>query len=86
MKEAPLWRFALRLWRDKRIERVCLRLQDEHGVPVAVLLTALWLSDAGRIRPWAVDCWPTRNSSRPTICGRCARCAAARRTGRARWS
>ncbi|HCI12263.1 MAG TPA: hypothetical protein DFK55_16490, partial [Alcanivorax sp.] len=36
MKEAPLWRFALRLWRDKRIERVCLRLQDEHGVPVAV--------------------------------------------------
>ena len=41
MKEAPLWRFALRLWRDKRIERVCLRLQDEHGVPVAVLLTAL---------------------------------------------
>ena len=26
MKEAPLWRFALRLWRDKRIERVCLRL------------------------------------------------------------
>jgi len=48
MKEAPLWRFALRLWRDKRIERVCLRLQDEHGVPVAVLLTALWLSEAGR--------------------------------------
>jgi len=48
MKEAPLWRFALRLWRDKRVERVCLRLQDEHQVPVAVLLTALWLSDAGR--------------------------------------
>jgi uncharacterized protein (TIGR02444 family) len=48
MKDAPLWRFALRLWRDKRIERVCLRLQDEHGVPVAVLLTALWLSEAGR--------------------------------------
>ncbi|MFP1682174.1 TIGR02444 family protein [Alloalcanivorax sp. C16-1] len=43
-----LWRFALRLWRDKNVERVCLRLQDEYGVPVATLLVALWLADGGR--------------------------------------
>ncbi|MBF5055109.1 hypothetical protein Y5W_00403 [Alcanivorax sp. 521-1] len=45
---ASLWRFALRLWRDKRIEKLCLRLQDEYGVPVAVLLVALWLAEARR--------------------------------------
>lgn len=45
---ATLWRFALRLWRDKRVERLCLRLQDEYGVPVAVLLVALWLAEARR--------------------------------------
>ena len=46
---ATPWRFALRLWRDKRVERLCLRLQDEYGVPVAVLLVALWLAEARRL-------------------------------------
>lgn len=43
-----LWRFAVRLWRDKPVERICLRLQDECGVPVAALLVALWLAEQGR--------------------------------------
>lgn len=47
-QESTLWRFALRLWRDKRVERICLRLQDDYGVPVATLLVALWLAAAGR--------------------------------------
>lgn len=50
MSELTLWRFALRLWRHPRIEKACLQLQDEHQVPVAVLLTALWLSQT-RCRP-----------------------------------
>lgn len=52
--EPTLWRFALGLWRDKNVERVCLRLQDDYGVPVATLLVALWLASGGRrrTRPW----------------------------------
>lgn len=46
--EPTLWRFALGLWRDKNVERVCLRLQDDYGVPVATLLVALWLARGGR--------------------------------------
>lgn len=43
-----LWRFAVRQWRNKTVERTCLRLQDECGAPVAALLAALWLAGQGR--------------------------------------
>jgi len=43
-----LWRFAVQRWRQRPIERACLRLQDEYGSPVAAVLTALWLASEGR--------------------------------------
>lgn len=43
-----LWRFAVKAWHDKTVERTCLRLQDDYGVPVAALLAALWLARRGR--------------------------------------
>ena len=47
MSEA-LWRFAVRVWRDKAVESACLRLQDQYQAPVAALLAALWLAANGR--------------------------------------
>jgi uncharacterized protein (TIGR02444 family) len=48
MNEAEPWRFAVRLWKDRAVERACLRLQDEFSVPVAAVLVALWAASTGR--------------------------------------
>ena len=48
MQQTQLWRFAVTLWRDRGIERACLRLQDECAVPVAAVLVALWAATSGR--------------------------------------
>ncbi|WP_300411411.1 TIGR02444 family protein [uncultured Alcanivorax sp.] len=43
-----LWRYALGRWQDKDFERACLHLQDEYQVPVALLLSGLWLAESGK--------------------------------------
>lgn len=43
-----LWRVAVQLWRERAVQRACLRLQDGYRVPVAALLAALWLARQGR--------------------------------------
>lgn len=39
----PAWRFALGLYRQDGIAAECLRLQDEAGLDVSLLLVGLWL-------------------------------------------
>tara|TARA_B100000676_G_scaffold309178_1_gene372034 strand:+ start:460 stop:924 length:465 start_codon:yes stop_codon:yes gene_type:complete len=43
-----LWRYALGRWQDKDFERACLHLQDDFQVPVALLLSGLWLAASGK--------------------------------------
>ena len=43
-----LWRYALGRWQDKDFERACLHLQDDYQVPVALLLSGLWLAASGK--------------------------------------
>jgi len=43
-----LWRYALARWQDKDFERACLHLQDDFQVPVALLLSGLWLAASGK--------------------------------------
>jgi len=43
-----LWRYALARWQDKDFERACLHLQDDFQVPVALLLSGLWLAESGK--------------------------------------
>lgn len=45
---ATLWDFAVRTYARKGIAEHCLRLQDEHGLDVDVVLAALWLAARGR--------------------------------------
>lgn len=47
MSEEALWRFALALWKRPGVERAALLLQDQHGIPVCLLLAALWLAGEG---------------------------------------
>lgn len=42
-----LWNFALDLYRRPGVEQACLRLQDEHGNDVCLLICALWLDRRG---------------------------------------
>lgn len=39
----PAWRFALDLYGRPDVAAECLRLQDEHGLDVSLLLVVLWL-------------------------------------------
>ena len=45
-----VWTFAVRAYARDGVAPLCLRLQDEHGLDVDVLLGALWL--AGRGASW----------------------------------
>ena len=42
-----LWNFALGLYARPGIEQACLRLQDEHGEDVCLLLCGAWLGERG---------------------------------------
>jgi uncharacterized protein (TIGR02444 family) len=44
----PFWRFSLALYGRPGVPPACLRLQDEAGVDVNVLLFAMWLGRQGR--------------------------------------
>ncbi len=67
--DSPFWRFSLQIYREPGIGETCIRLQDEHGVDVNVLLFLLWqallgrglsLDDVRRVedtaRPWRELC------------------------------
>lgn len=45
----PAWKFALDLYRQPDVAADCLRLQDEHGLDVSLLLVALWLGSERRV-------------------------------------
>ena len=44
-ESAPtLWHYALSRWKQPAFEKACLRLQDEAGIPISLLLFGLWLA------------------------------------------
>ena len=42
-----LWRFSLRVYGAEGVEAACLRLQDDHGADVNLVLFCCWLGAAG---------------------------------------
>jgi uncharacterized protein (TIGR02444 family) len=46
----PFWRFSLALYRRAGVAEQCLRLQDEGGADVNLLLLSLWLAGERGIR------------------------------------
>ncbi len=47
--DSPFWRFSLALYGQADVPAACLRLQDECGADVNVMLFALFLARAGRL-------------------------------------
>lgn len=47
MASNPFWTFSLRLYAEPGVAEVCLRLQDELGVNVNLLLFCCWLDANG---------------------------------------
>ncbi|AJD46837.1 hypothetical protein S7S_02075 [Isoalcanivorax pacificus W11-5] len=47
MTEPSLWQYALTLWKRPGVEHAALLLQDQHSLPVCLLLAALWLAGRG---------------------------------------
>lgn len=43
----PLWDFAVAVYARPGVRELCLRLQDDHGFDVDVLLTAAWAAHQG---------------------------------------
>lgn len=43
-----LWDFSVACYRQRRVETLCLRLQDRHGLNVNVVLGCCWLGFSGR--------------------------------------
>ncbi|MGH1372045.1 MAG: TIGR02444 family protein [Cellvibrionaceae bacterium] len=41
--DTSLWAFSLSFYRHPEVERLCLQLQDQHGINVNSLLWAIWL-------------------------------------------
>jgi uncharacterized protein (TIGR02444 family) len=41
-QESPFWRFSLRFYRQPAVADACIRLQEETGVDVNLLLFLLW--------------------------------------------
>ena len=48
MSESGLWRFSLGFYRSPGVAEACIRLQDEAGVDVNVMLYLLFLAAHGR--------------------------------------
>jgi uncharacterized protein (TIGR02444 family) len=44
---ASLWAFAVQAYALPGVAAACLRLQDEHGLDVSVVLACLWLASRG---------------------------------------
>jgi uncharacterized protein (TIGR02444 family) len=51
MSGETLTQFALRVYADPDVSEACLRLQDEHGADVNLLLFACWLTARGTAFP-----------------------------------
>jgi len=47
-ENSPFWTFSLAFYRQPGVAEACLRLQDEAGVDVNVLLFLLWQASGGR--------------------------------------
>lgn len=45
--EADIWHFVVRLYGQDGVAPACLRLQEEYGVDVALLLFAAWMAEQG---------------------------------------
>lgn len=45
--ETPFWRFSIAFYGQPGVAAACLRLQDERGADVNLLLLALWLGTLG---------------------------------------
>ena len=45
---SPFWTFSLAVYGRPGVPPACLRLQDEHGADVNIVLCALWLGTLGR--------------------------------------
>ncbi len=43
----PLWQYSLSRYRRRGVEALCLRLQDDWGVDINLLLFAAWLGERG---------------------------------------
>jgi uncharacterized protein (TIGR02444 family) len=48
----PFWRFSLRVYAAPGVQQACLRLQDDFGADVNLLLLAVWL---GAVRRQSLD-------------------------------
>ena len=48
MKDNPFWVFSTGFYAREGVASECLRLQDEHGVDVNLLLYCLWCASLGR--------------------------------------
>lgn len=44
----PFWQYSLQLYARDGVEALCLRLQEQCGVNVNILLWACWLAQQGR--------------------------------------
>lgn len=47
-RSTTLWHFAGQAYAREGVAPLCLRLQDEHGLDVDVVLACVWLAAAGR--------------------------------------
>lgn len=45
--ENPFWQYSLNCYAREGVERLCLRLQNQYGVNVNVLLWACWSAEQG---------------------------------------
>ena len=45
--EGPFWRFSLTAYAKPEVAAACLRLQDEHGLDVNLVLFCLWAGSLG---------------------------------------
>lgn len=45
---SPFWNFSLKFYRDKNVSAACIKLQDQHGIDVNVMLFGMWLASQGR--------------------------------------
>ena len=67
-RPSPFWTFSLSVYGRPGVSAACLRLQDEHGADVNLVLCTLWLATRGRaveaadiaalgdlVAPWCAD-------------------------------
>ena len=52
----PLWQYACQVYAQAGVETALLKLQDEQGADINLILQALWLASEGRA--WTRACIP----------------------------